>query len=103
MGRCSESDDLLEKAFRCVSRGPLTPPNGDVEAGRPLFKTVDVPGRLSLWLFHGQWKQKPERPAGSSGDAEGPADKGGEEETPHQAQDTPPHPVRVLQPPWQWG
>lgn len=37
------------------------------------------------------------------GTAEGPADKGGEEETPHQAQDTPPHPVRVLQPQWQWG
>lgn len=76
MGRCSESDDLLEKAFRCVSRGPLTPPNGDVEAGRPLFKTVDVPGRLSLWLFHGQWKQKPERPAGSSRDGGGSCRQG---------------------------
>ena len=103
MGRCSESDDLLEKAFRCVSRGPLTPPNGDVEAGRPLFKTVDVPGRLSLGLFHGQWKQKPERPADSSGDGRGSCQQGRGGGTPHQAQDTPPHPVRVLQPPWQWG
>lgn len=66
----------LKRPFGAFRRGPLTPPNGDVEAGRPLFKAVDVLGRLSLGLFHGQWKQKPERPAGSSRDGGGSCRQG---------------------------